>query len=177
MLRVRIAGAPRVLNHESEMNERILRRFGATVGTRCRLFGPITLHNCDRGYQNLVLGDNCVFNGNHYLDLTSPVTLESGVSLGPGTTIMTHNGYNRNSFLLEQLAHTVGKKPVLIRQGACIKAGVLVTMGVTIGRNAVVAGNAVVNRDVPDDCFVAGVPARLVKRLEASPKEGNRTPA
>ena len=114
----------------------------------------------------MTIGDGCLLNGNNYLDLSDRVTLEKGVSLGPGVTIMTHNRYNHNSYLEERLAHTCGVKGVLIKEGAGIKAHALIVHGVTIGKNAVVGGGAVVNRDVPDNCFVAGVPARLVKEIK-----------
>ena len=35
--------------------------------------------------------------------------------------------------------------------------------GITIGNNVIVAPNAVVTKDVPDNCVVAGVPARIIK--------------
>nr|WP_302386912.1 hypothetical protein [Emergencia timonensis] len=38
--------------------------------------------------------------------------------------------------------------------------------GVTIGNNVVVAAGAVVAKDVPDNCVVAGVPAKIIKKLE-----------
>ena len=161
----RLTGPPRILRFSSPLNKAILRAFGARVGRDCCVFSPITLHNCKGTYRNLAIGDGCVLNGNHFLDISAPITLERGVSLGPGVIIMTHNGYNHNVFLEKALSHTIGFKPVLIREGAGIKAGALITMGVVIGRNAVVAGNAVINRDVPDNNFVAGVPARLVKAL------------
>jgi len=84
------------------------------------------------------------------LDLSGRITLEKGVSLGPGVIIMTHNRYNYNPFLEDRLAHTCGIKDVLIKEGAGIKANALIVHGITIGKNAVVAGNAVVNRDVGD---------------------------
>lgn len=37
--------------------------------------------------------------------------------------------------------------------------------GVTIGNNVIVGANAVVTHDVPDNCVVAGVLAKIIKRL------------
>lgn len=36
--------------------------------------------------------------------------------------------------------------------------------GIHIGNNVIIAGNAVVTHDVPDNCMVAGVPAKIIKR-------------
>ena len=36
----------------------------------------------------------------------------------------------------------------------------------TIGKNCIVAAGAVVNRDVPDNCIVAGVPAKVLRKLD-----------
>lgn len=55
--------------------------------------------------------------------------------------------------------------PVRIGDGAWICTGAILLPGVTVGRNAVVAAGAVVNRDVPENTLVAGVPARPVKKL------------
>lgn len=35
--------------------------------------------------------------------------------------------------------------------------------GITIGNNVTVAANAVVTHDIPDNCIVAGVPAKIIK--------------
>ncbi len=43
--------------------------------------------------------------------------------------------------------------------------------GVTVGRNSVIAANAVVTKDVPDYCVVAGVPAKVIKKLLKDKKE------
>ena len=36
----------------------------------------------------------------------------------------------------------------------------------TIGKKCIVAAGAVVNRDVPDNCIVAGVPAKVLRKLD-----------
>lgn len=38
--------------------------------------------------------------------------------------------------------------------------------GVVIGDNVVVAAGAVVTKDVPSNCVVAGIPAKVIKQLE-----------
>lgn len=44
--------------------------------------------------------------------------------------------------------------------------------GITIGNNVVVAPNAVVVKDVPDDCVVAGVPAKIIKKRAKRTRDG-----
>jgi acetyltransferase-like isoleucine patch superfamily enzyme len=56
-------------------------------------------------------------------------------------------------------------KPVEIQDRAWIGAKSIVLKGVTIGRDAVVAAGSVVTKDVPSGTVVAGVPARVVRRL------------
>ena len=53
--------------------------------------------------------------------------------------------------------------------------GAKILPGVSIGNNVVVAAGAVVNKEVPDNSVVAGVPAKVIRSL--SPKEDNQTMA
>ncbi|MEJ2647784.1 MAG: acyltransferase [Sedimentisphaerales bacterium] len=162
----KIIGPPRILKYPSAVNIAILRAFGAKVSKKAVIRPPVVINNGRLGFYNLTIEDKCVMNGNNFLDLKGKIKLEKGVSLGPGVIIMTHNRYNHNTFLEERMAHTCGVKDVLIKEGSGIKAGALIVHGITIGKNAIVGGNAVVNRDVKDNCFVAGVPARLIKEIK-----------
>jgi maltose O-acetyltransferase len=162
----RIAGPPNVLLYSSDLNARILRAFGASVARDVRILPPLVLsHVRMNGYRNLSIGSRCILGGNVFLDLRARVRLCDGVSLGPGVTIMTHNRYNMNPFLEERLAGSCGIGDVTLEENASVKAGALIVHGITVGKNAVVAGHAVVNRDVPDCCFVGGIPAKTIKVL------------
>ena len=52
---------------------------------------------------------------------------------------------------------------IVVEDDCWIGAGALVLQGVRIGRGAVVAAGSVVNRDVPPNSIVGGVPARVLR--------------
>jgi acetyltransferase-like isoleucine patch superfamily enzyme len=56
---------------------------------------------------------------------------------------------------------------IRIGSGCWIASGVIVTGGVTIGDNTIVGAGAVVALDIPSGVFAAGVPARVIRRLES----------
>jgi acetyltransferase-like isoleucine patch superfamily enzyme len=56
---------------------------------------------------------------------------------------------------------------VSIGPGSWLGAGAVILPGATIGRNVVVAAGSVVRGEVPDQCVVAGVPARVVRAYVA----------
>lgn len=59
------------------------------------------------------------------------------------------------------------KAPVLIGDRVWIGTRAVILKGVEIGTGAVVAAGAVVNRDVPPGTVVAGMPARVVGKVDA----------
>jgi acetyltransferase-like isoleucine patch superfamily enzyme len=56
--------------------------------------------------------------------------------------------------------------PVRIGKGAWIGQNAVIFPGVTIGRGAVIGANSVVRESVPDRCVAAGVPAKIIRRLD-----------
>jgi acetyltransferase-like isoleucine patch superfamily enzyme len=61
------------------------------------------------------------------------------------------------------------KRDVRIGHNVWVGYGACFLRGVTVGDNCVVGTYAVVNRDVPDNAVVAGVPARVL-RMRAAPR-------
>ncbi len=47
-----------------------------------------------------------------------------------------------------------------------ISAGARIIGKITVGNNVIIGANAVVNKDVPDNSIVVGVPARVIKQVE-----------
>ena len=58
-----------------------------------------------------------------------------------------------------------GDEAPIIDDNVTITAGAIVIGNVHIGQNAIIAAGAVVTHDVNESEVVAGVPARLIKRV------------
>ena len=56
-----------------------------------------------------------------------------------------------------------GKKPI-IGNNVRIFTGAVVVGDITIGDNVTIGANAVVNKSVPENCTVVGIPARIVRK-------------
>jgi acetyltransferase-like isoleucine patch superfamily enzyme len=62
---------------------------------------------------------------------------------------------------------------IVVEDDVWIGAGAVITDGLRIGKGAVVAAGAVVTKDVAPHTVVAGVPARLIKTIEADQAQTN----
>jgi len=53
-----------------------------------------------------------------------------------------------------------------IKKGASVGSSSTIMCGVTIGENSIIGAGAVVTKDVPPNSIVAGVPAKVIKKLK-----------
>lgn len=100
--------------------------------------------------------------------------ISSAEGIGPGlyiehgfSTVITAKRIGANAYINQQV--TVGYRNDCIGHPSIgdnvrIGAGAKVLGGVMLGNNVTVGANAVVVKDVPANCVVIGVPARIVRR-------------
>ncbi|MFC4639985.1 DapH/DapD/GlmU-related protein [Deinococcus hohokamensis] len=93
------------------------------------------------------------------------VQIGNNVDIAPKVTIITGTHQLGTPQQRAGLGETRG---VIINDGVWIGAGSLILPGVSIGGGSVIAAGSVVNRDVPENVLVAGVPARVIKDLPES---------
>lgn len=106
------------------------------------------------------LGKNVFINhACSFLDLGG-ITIEDDVMIGPRVNLTSENHpldpTDRKTVILQR---------IVIKRNVWIGAGATILPGVTIGENAIVAAGAVVNKDVPPNTIVGGVPAKILKVL------------
>ncbi|WP_026898224.1 DapH/DapD/GlmU-related protein [Daejeonella oryzae] len=111
--------------------------------------------------QHIQIGKNVFINhACSFLDMGG-ITIEDNVQIGPRVNLITENHPIDPSARKD-----LDLKSILIKRNAWIGAGATILPGVTVGENAIVAAGAVVNKDVPDNTIVGGVPARMIRSID-----------
>lgn len=113
----------------------------------------------------LELGNQTEVNSECFLLAKDKIVIGNNSTLAYQTSILTSanpNGpHNKLAAIYPKMT-----APVIIGHDCWIGARVTILPGVTIGNYCVVAAGSVVTKDVPDYTVVAGIPARVVKKLD-----------
>jgi len=125
----------------------------ATIGQRCTIGQNVNIAN------NVIIGNEVKIQNN--VSVYEGVVIEDGVFLGP-SCVFTNDLTPRARF---PKGHEHFKKTI-IKEGASIGANATIVCGHTIGKYAMVAAGAVVTKDVPDFSLVAGLPAKIIGRVD-----------
>ncbi len=126
---------------------------GAVIGERCTLGQNVNISN------NVIIGNEVKIQNN--VSIYEGVEVEDGVFLGP-SCVFTNDLTPRARY---PKGHENYKK-TLVREGASIGANATIVCGHTVGKYAMVAAGAVVTKDVPDYALMAGVPARVIGKVD-----------
>ena len=86
-----------------------------------------------------------------YINARYGVTIEDEVQIGSHCSVYSDSSIDDT------------KGPVVLQRNCRVGSHSVIMPGVTVGENAVIGAFSFVNRDVPADMVVAGVPARLLK--------------
>ncbi len=101
------------------------------------------------------------------IDMTRPWLIEIGenVQITEGVKILTH-GYDWSVIkgVTGEILGSAGK--VTIGNNVFIGMNSIILKGVTIGNNVIIGAGSLVNKDIPDNCVVAGNPAKVIMSLE-----------
>ena len=135
------------------------------LGTTCIHVFPshpvrVKLHRM-RGVKigkNVYIGYDVIFDRIH----PEQIPIEDYAEIGDRCIISAHS---RGSLPL-RTKYPRSVQPVKIGMGVWMAPGCIVIQGVEIGEKSVIGTGAVVTRSIPPNCLAAGVPAKVIKRLD-----------
>jgi maltose O-acetyltransferase len=146
----------------SRLRARLLSWAGFQVGPGTIIRGRPHMNGKRQLYANLRIGQSCLIDVGCTFDLEDRITIGDRVTIGHEAMLLTSS---HEIGPKEGRAGPVVLAPVTVGDGAWIGPRSVILPGVTIGPGAVVTAGSLVNKDVPPNTRVAGLPAKQVEQL------------
>jgi acetyltransferase-like isoleucine patch superfamily enzyme len=145
------------------------------LGKDVKIFGFANMYGCEIGdgtkvgafveiQKNAKIGKNVKISSHTFI--CEGVTIEDNVFIGHNVSFI-NDKYPRSTNSDGSLQHEEDWKvvPIYVKKGASIGTSATILCGVTIGENAIVGAGSVVTKDVSPNTVVAGVPAKVIRKL------------
>ena len=146
------------------------------LGQNVKIFDFVNLYGCSIDdnskigtfveiQKNAFVGKNCKISSHTFI--CEGVHIEDNVFIGHNVTFINDKfprSVNLNGEM--QTENDWNVVETFIKKGATVGSSATILCGITIGENSIVGAGAVVTKDVPPNTMVAGVPARIIKKLE-----------
>ncbi len=149
------------INNQYHTPEEIVDLFSKLTGKQVdksfRLFPPFYT-DCGK---NITVGKNVFINACCKFQDQGGIIIGDGVLVGHNVTLATLNHDERPQF-----RRYIYPKPIKIGNNVWIGSNATILAGVTVGDGSIVGANALVTRDVPNNTIVAGIPARILRKVK-----------
>lgn len=131
----------------------------------------LTANNVNHSQEAILkIGNNCSIGAKSHITAINQIEIGDNLLTGDNVLI-TDNAHGTSEVEMLNIPPDdrplVSKGKVKICNNVWICDKVAILPGVTIGNNVIVGVNSVVTADIPDNCVAAGIPAKVVKRIEA----------
>lgn len=117
--------------------------------------------HCDHGH-GIHLGEHVIININAVMLDGGNITIGDHTLIGPNCSFYTSI---HPMDYLERRKPQETCKPITIGEDCWLGGNVTVVGGVKIGARSVIGAGSVVVKDIPEDCFAAGNPCRVIRKL------------
>jgi maltose O-acetyltransferase len=115
-------------------------------------------------YFPIHIGSNFFLNKYSRIISKESITIGDHVTIAQFVSILDHDHdyfYLDGNLNLENY----NTSPIAIGNNVLISDKVTICKGVTIGDNVIIGANSVVTKNIPSNCIVAGIPARIIKPI------------
>ena len=145
------------------------------LGSGVKIFDFVNLYGCSIDndtkigtfveiQKNATIGKNCKISSHTFI--CEGVHIADNVFVGHNVTFI-NDKIPRATTADGQMQSEADWKVVetFIKTGASIGSSATILCGVTIGENSIVGAGSVVTKDVPANTIVAGVPAKVIRKI------------
>ncbi len=114
------------------------------------------------GFKKLSVGNNVTFHPMCYIDATGGIVIGNDVSIAHATTVLsTSHNYDNPNFAISDQGLSFNR--TIIDNNVWIGAKCTILYGVNIHSGSIVGANSLVNKDIPENVIVGGIPAKKIK--------------
>lgn len=117
---------------------------------------------------SLTIGNHCNIGEYNHITACNKITIGDGLLTGRYVYIgdNSHGELSIQDSIIPPIERKLlSKGDISIGRNVWIGDKVTILAGTHIGNNVIVAANSVVLTEIPDNCVIAGIPAKIVKRL------------
>lgn len=132
----------------------LVRPFLGKCGKNLQLARHVTFLNSS----GIKVGDNVYIATGCWIDGMGGLEIQDQVKISPFVVITTTSHCFKDNSVRFGGSR---RRPVKIGKGTWVAAHVVIT-GATIGSGVIVGANSVVTKDLPDNVFAAGMPAKVI---------------
>ena len=145
---------------------------GLTLGHACR-FDLLGKNEALKIGRDCIVGDNVHFVAYESVEIGNDVLMASKIFISD-----TDHGNYKNFFqsLPNEIpnARQLFSKPVRIGDKVWIGENVVILAGSSIGNGSIVGANSVVKGVFPDNCIIAGNPAKVIKKWDSEANQWSK---
>ena len=145
------------------------------LGSGVKIFDFVNLYGCSIDndtkigtfveiQKNATIGKNCKISSHTFI--CEGVHIADNVFVGHNVTFI-NDKIPRATTADGQMQSEADWKVVetFVKKGASIGSSATILCGVTIGENSIIGAGSVVTKDVPANTIVAGVPAKVIRKI------------
>ncbi len=112
-----------------------------------------------QGVEGLKLGKKTDIGAFTYINAKYGVEIQDHVQIGSHCSIYSQSTIDNK------------KGRVILKRKCKIGSHSVIMPGITVGENSIVGAFSFVNKDIPDNVIVAGVPVKMIKSIEKKKEE------
>jgi len=161
------------VNSNIEFPNRILNPKYISIGDNFNAWYNLRLEAIDEYYSQkfdpkIIIGDNVTIHTDCHIGCINKIEIHNNVLIASRVYITDHFHGKIEKVDLENtpsLRPLSEKGIVVIEENVWIGEGVCILPGVTIGKNSIIGANAVVTKSFEENSVIAGIPAKLIRKL------------